>query len=113
MIVPAVVTKQGHINIYLILNGYQIELFESPDLTLLDFCLWGWIKNEDYKRSVDTRDEIPYCIVGAAARIKKGEDQLRRRTRDLRARVAKCIEVDCGIFRKFIVSCNKFGHLTF
>jgi hypothetical protein len=61
------------------------------------------MKSECYKRKADTRDEIPDCILGAAARIKKGEDQLRRRTRDLRTRVAKCTEVDCGIFRKFIV----------
>jgi hypothetical protein len=86
----------------------EIDLFESPDLTPLDFYLWGWMKSEFYKRNVDTRDEIPDCILGAAAHIKKGQDQLRRRTRHPRTRVAKCTEVDCGIFRKFIVSCNKF-----
>jgi len=26
-----------------------IELFESPDLTPLDFCLWSWMKSEVYK----------------------------------------------------------------
>ena len=25
----------------LILDGYEIERFESPDLIPLDFCLWG------------------------------------------------------------------------
>jgi hypothetical protein len=38
-------------------------------------------------------------ILDAAARIKKFKDQLRRRTtRGLRIRVAKCTEVDGGIF---------------
>jgi hypothetical protein len=32
----------------------EIELFESPDLTSLGFCLWGWMKSEVYKRKVDT-----------------------------------------------------------
>jgi len=34
------------------------ELFESTDLTPLDFCLWGWIKSDVYKITVDTRDEF-------------------------------------------------------
>jgi len=34
----------------------------------------------------------------AAAHIKKREDQLRRKTRDLRPRIAKCIDFDGGIF---------------
>ena len=45
------------------------------------------------QRKVDTRDELFVSILDAAARIKKREDQLRRRRRDLRTRVAKCIEV--------------------
>jgi len=43
-------------------------------------------------------------IVDAAARITKRQDQLRRTTRDLRTRVANSIEVDCEIFRTFIVN---------
>ena len=30
----------------------------SPDLTPLDFCLWGWMKSEVYKEEVNTRDEL-------------------------------------------------------
>jgi hypothetical protein len=30
----------------------------SPDLTLLDFCLWGWMKSEVYEEKVNTRDEL-------------------------------------------------------
>jgi len=51
---------------------------------------------------VDTRDELLACILDAAARIKKLEDQLRRKTRDLRTRFAKCTEVDGGIFEHFL-----------
>jgi hypothetical protein len=51
------------------------ELFESADLTPLDFCLWGWMKSEDYKRKVHTRAEPLTRILDASARIKKCEDQ--------------------------------------
>jgi len=37
-----------------------------------------------------------------AASIKKGEDELRRTTRHLRTRVAKCIGDDGGIFKYFL-----------
>jgi hypothetical protein len=62
------------------------------------------MKNEVYKRKVDTTDELLARILDAAASIKKREDQLRRTTRDLRTRVAECIEVDGGIFRTFVVN---------
>jgi len=55
------------------------------------------MKSEVYKTKVDTTDELLARILDAADRIKKREDQLRRTTRDLRTRVAKCTEVDGGI----------------
>jgi hypothetical protein len=79
----------------------EIELFESPELTLLDFSLWGWMKGEVYKQMVDTQDELLARILDAAARIKESEYQLRRTIRDLRLRVTKCIEADSGIFENY------------
>jgi hypothetical protein len=76
----------------------ELELFESPDLTLLDFCLWGWMMSEVYKRKVDTQNELLARILGATAHIKTREYQLRRTTRDLHTRVAECTEVDGGIY---------------
>jgi hypothetical protein len=70
----------------------EMELFESQDLTPLSFCLWNWVKSEVRKRKVDTLEELLARILVGAAHTKKREDQLRRTTR-----VAKCIEVDCGI----------------
>jgi len=77
----------------------EIELFESPDVTPLDIYLRGWMNSEVYKSKVDTRDELLARILDdAAATIKKYEDQLRRTTRDLRTRVAKCTEVHGVVF---------------
>jgi hypothetical protein len=36
----------------------EIGRFESPDLTMLDFGSWGWMKSKVYKRKVDTWDEL-------------------------------------------------------
>jgi len=60
------------------------------------------MKREVYKLKVDTRDELLARILGAAACINKREDQLRRTTRDLRTRVAKCTEIDGGIFEHLL-----------
>jgi hypothetical protein len=55
----------------------------------------------DEERSLQTKGLLPR-ILDADARIKKGEDQLRQKTRDLRTRVAECIEVDGGIFENLL-----------
>jgi hypothetical protein len=76
----------------------EMELFESPSRNLLDFYLLGWMKGQVNRRKVDTQDEWLARICDAAARIKKGEDQLRRTIRKLRTQVAKFTEFDGGIF---------------
>ena len=58
----------------------EIELFEFPDVTPLDFCLCAWMKCEFYKMKVDTRDELPGDTLNAAAQKKTLSTQT---TRDL------------------------------
>jgi len=60
------------------------------------------MKSEGYITKVDTADELLARILDAAACTKKREDQLRRKTRDLRTRVAKCTEADGGIFENLL-----------
>ena len=50
----------------------------SPDLTPLDFCLWGLMKSEVYRKKVDTRDELLVIILDVIACIKECQDALRR-----------------------------------
>jgi hypothetical protein len=70
----------------------------SPDLTPLDFCLWGWMKSDASKEKVNPRDELVACIMNSAALLKQEcQDDLRRATRAVVKRVEKCIEVDGGI----------------
>ena len=74
----------------------------SPDLTPLDFCLWGLTKSEVYRKKVDTRDELLVNILDVIACVKKRQDALRRTTRHVFTRVAKCIDVDGGIFEHLL-----------
>jgi hypothetical protein len=63
----------------------EIELFEpGGNSSLLEFCLWRWMKGEIYKRIVDTRDELIAGILDFAASIQKREDERRRTISDLR-----------------------------
>ena len=60
------------------------------------------MKREVFILNVDTPDGLLARILDSAACIKKREDQLRRTTRDLRTRVAKCTEVYSGISEHFL-----------
>jgi hypothetical protein len=58
------------------------------------------MKSEAYKRNIYAAGELISLILDAAARIKKQEEQLRRKTRDIRAGVSNFFGVDGGIFER-------------
>jgi hypothetical protein len=65
--------------------------------------LWGL--DEEYilyKTKVDTRDELLARILDAAARIKKREDNLRRKTRDLRTELQSALRLTTGFFEHLL-----------
>ena len=46
----------------------ETDLFESgAHSSLLEFCLWRWMKAKTYKRNVGTRDELLAGILDATA----------------------------------------------
>ena len=49
----------------------EVDMFESPDLNPLNFCLWGCLGSGDQKRKVDTKNELFSRIMDAAAHTKK------------------------------------------
>ena len=69
----------------------------SPNLTPLDFCLWGWLKGEVYSTKVERCADLVACINIACVHIKDRHHELRRATRSTLQRVHKCIEVGGGI----------------
>jgi chaperonin cofactor prefoldin len=60
------------------------------------------MKGQVYRRKVDTQDELLARLFDAAARLKKREDQLRRKIRKHRTRLAKFTEVYGGIFEHLL-----------
>jgi len=53
------------------------------------------------EKKVDTRDELLVNIMDVIACIKECQDALRRTTRHVFTRVAKCIDIDGGIFELY------------
>jgi hypothetical protein len=80
----------------------EIELFESPGITALNFCAWSWMKSNIYKIKVDTRYKLLAPVLDAAVHIENSEDRQRRTTRNLHTRIAKCMEVNGGIFGRLL-----------
>ena len=58
------------------------------------------MKSKVYKRKVDSQDELIARVLDVAVSTKEREDQLRRTTRDLSTRVAKCTEIGDGTVEK-------------
>jgi len=60
------------------------------------------MKREVYRKKVDKRDELLVNILDVIACIKERQDSLRRTTRHVLTRVAKCIDADGGIFEQLL-----------
>jgi len=63
----------------------------SPDLSPLDYCVWGWMKEMVYSVKVVTRDELLGRILDAADRIRNSQRKLQRATRAVHNRAAACV----------------------
>ena len=88
----------------------DIELFGSvwsPDLTMLDFCLWGWMESEVYKRKVATRDDcsLPFRMLPPAWRKWRSTQMNNTQSSHTRCNVHRGWWWD---FRTFILNCNTF-----
>lgn len=65
-----------------------------PDLTPLDYFLWGNIKEIVYKNPVQDREECRHRITEVFATVAADEGMLRRATNNLRRRAALVLEHD-------------------
>lgn len=66
----------------------------SPDLTPLDFFLWGYLKENVYQSRPQNVNELKERITQKCRQITP--DQLRRTRQNLRRRYEKCIELEGG-----------------
>jgi len=60
------------------------------------------MESEVYRKKVDTQDELLVNILDVIACIKERQDALGRTTHHVLTRVAKCIDVDGGIFEHLL-----------
>ena len=70
----------------------------SPDLSPLDYCAWGWMKELVYSVKVVTRDELLSRILDAADRIRNSQLKLLHATRAVHNRAAASVAAGGGIF---------------
>jgi hypothetical protein len=83
---------------------------KSPDLTPLDFCLWGWMKSEVYRENVNTRDQLVARTMSSAALLKQErQDDLRTNTLTVVKRAENCIRVHGGIFEHLLWTVAIYG----
>lgn len=75
-------------------GGYILWPPRSPDLTPLDFYLWGFIKNVVYTNRPTTPEDLQNRIRDAIARITP--EVLRRVVGNFRRRLELCLEVNGG-----------------
>lgn len=71
----------------------------SPDLTPLDFYLWGTLKNMVYANPINSREELIQKITEAAQYLKNRPAQLNGQ---IRTRLNLCIEKDGSHFEIFL-----------
>ena len=60
------------------------------------------MRREVYRKKVDTQEELLVNILDVIACIKERQDALRWTTRHVFTAVAKCIDVDGGIFEHLV-----------
>jgi hypothetical protein len=78
------------------------ELFGSGSHCSTLLLFMGLDKGRCKQKKMDKRDQFLAQILNAAARVKDWEDELRRKTRDLRKLVEKFTEFDGAIFEHLL-----------
>ncbi|XP_041477271.1 uncharacterized protein LOC121425309 [Lytechinus variegatus] len=68
----------------------------SPDMTPLDFFLWGWLKANVYTTPPDTLDDIKEKITHEIDVLRQDRATVRRAVLDMLKRARSCIEREGG-----------------
>ncbi|EZA51190.1 hypothetical protein X777_10260, partial [Ooceraea biroi] len=81
-------------------GGPQHWPARSPDLTPLDFFLWGHLKNFIYREPVRNREELHHRIVEAVASI--SPEMIRNAQQSLLRRARICIDANGAQFEHLL-----------
>ena len=70
----------------------------SPDLTCLDYFIWGYIKSLVYETPVTSTEDLIGRIIDRFGKIRDFPQMLSRVRANMEKRCRACVEVDGGIF---------------
>ena len=70
----------------------------SPDLSPLDYCVWGWMKELVYSEKLEKRDALLGRILDAADHNGNSQLKLLRAIRAVHNRAAAFVAAGGGIF---------------
>lgn len=73
----------------------------SPDLTPLDFFIWGYIKDKVYDRPLTTKENCQWRVRDAFRSLEAGGIESATGN-GVYKRVLKCLEVNGGQFEQFL-----------
>lgn len=74
----------------------------SPDLTPLDFFLWGNLKRRVYVNVPNTREELAEKIIQAANELREDRAMIQRSTQHVALRATACLQRQGGHFEQFL-----------
>jgi len=74
----------------------------SPDLSSVDYYLWGHMKTLVYETKVNSKAELRHRIFAAAEHIRNHPDNIASATQSLLMRAEKCIATGCGHFEQLL-----------
>jgi len=74
----------------------------SPDLTPLDYYLWGHMKTLVYETMVNSRAALRHRIFAAAEHIRNHTDNIASATHSLLMRAGNCIATGGGHFEQLL-----------
>jgi len=76
----------------------------SPDLTPLDYYLWGHMNTLVYESKVDSRAALRHRILAATEHIRNHPDNIASATQCLLMRAENCIATGGGRFEQLLIS---------
>jgi len=74
----------------------------SPDLTPLDYYIWGHMKTLVYETKVDSRAELRARIFAVAEQIRNHPDRIASAIQSLLIRAEKCVANGGGHFEQLL-----------
>lgn len=74
----------------------------SPDMTPLDYFLWGHLKTMVYGREMNTREQLIQRIIDACDEIRNNPNVIRKAVLNLMKRADKCVEVGGFHFEQYL-----------